>query len=208
MAQYDTFAQDFSQTRSHPWPEFELFIPQIKPHSRLLDLGCGNGRLRQALTKDIVGEGDYFGFDISEKMLEIARSRYPKDPFFKGNFGVSLPFGSDNFDWVVGMASFHHLLDPKKQQKALSEIYRVLKPGGHVFLTTWVLPQKYFWRNFWTGRVFSRNWIIPFGKEKHPRTYRNLTHKNLETLIEKAGFEVLKCDKFKDRNYFILAQKP
>ncbi len=75
-------------------------------------------------------------------------------------------------------------------------------------MTTWVLPQKYFWSNFWAGRVFTKNWLIPFGKEKHPRIYRRVTEKDLKKLLKKEGFKVEKALKFEDRNYVVLGQKP
>jgi len=206
-SEYNVFAKKFSETRNYAWEEFKFFMPYIKKGDRILDLGCGNGRLRKFLDEKIVLSGSYFGFDLSEKLLNIARKSFPRDGFFKGNFGKSLPFGANNFDWVISIAAFHHLLDVKSQQKFLSESLRVLKPGGKIFLTTWVLPQKYFWMNFWRGRVFSKNWIVPFGKEKHLRTYRNVNEKDLEKLLKNAGFKVLKVEKFKNRNYIILAEK-
>jgi len=207
MPEYDQFADDFSATRDRAWPEFDIFMPAIKSGQRILDLGCGNGRLRKFLPTELIRPGDYFGFDISEKLLQIARKANPKDAFFRGNFGNSLPFGAQNFDWVISIAAFHHLLDKPSQKKFLNESKRVLKPGGKIFITTWVLPKKYFWKNFWSGRVFSKNWIIPFGKEKHPRTYRKVTEKDLSRLLRKAGFTILKVEKFEDRNYTVLAKK-
>jgi len=207
MSEYDQFAKDFSDTRDRPWPEFEIFMPEIKTGQRILDLGCGNARLRGYLPETVIRPGDYFGFDISEKLLQIARKNFPKDAFFRGNFGKNLPFGAQNFDWVISIAAFHHLLNKKAQHKFLSEMTRVLKPGGKVFITTWVLPKKYFWYNFWRGRTISKNWIIPFGKDKHPRTYRNVPDYTLEKLLRAHDFKIIRCEQFQDRNYIILAQK-
>jgi ubiquinone/menaquinone biosynthesis C-methylase UbiE len=207
MSDYDKFAKDFSSTRNYAWNEFDIVKPKIWKGDRVLDLGCGNGRFRQFLGTDLVAKGAYFGLDISEKLLSIARKTYPDDHFFIGDFGQNLPFGAENFEVIVAIASFHHLTNKKAQNKFLSECRRVLKPNGKIFITTWVLPKKYFWRNFWTGRVFSKNWIIPFGKEKYPRIYRNVTDKDLSKLLKKHGFLVERAENFKNRNYVILAQK-
>lgn len=207
MTNYDPFAKDFSQTRQRPWPEFDYFIPTIKNNSRLLDLGCGNGRLRHYIPPNQVRLGDYFGFDLSQELLEDARNAHPRDHFFRGNFAEKFPFGAENFDWVVSIAAFHHLTDKQSQQIFLEECYRVLKPGGKLFLTTWVLPKKYFWKNFWKGRVFSKNWEIPFGEEKHPRIYRQVTHKDLKKLLKKHDFRVDIAECYKTRNYVSLATK-
>ncbi len=208
MSEYDKFAQAWDKTRERPWPEFEIFWPFINHGDRVLDLGCGNGRLRQFLPDTLVRFGDYFGLDVSEKLLNIAREKHPKDNFFKGSFADPLPFGADNFDLVVSIAAFHHLLSKKEQQQCLAEIYRMLKPGGRVFITTWILPPKYFWMNFWQGRVFSKNWIVPFGKDKHPRTYRYVKHQTLARLLTKAGFAVERSERFQERNFIVLAVKP
>lgn len=206
-SQYDSFAKDFSATRQKSWPEFDLFLPEIKKMDRVLDLGCGNGRLRNELSTELVPQGNYFGFDISEGLLEIARKNNPKDHFFRGTFAQDLPFGAENFDFIVSIAAFHHLLNEKDQMKCLSECFRILKPGGKIFLSTWILPQKHFWSNFWHGRVFTKNWIVPFGKEKHPRTYRWVSEKDLAGLLKKVGFKVIFSKKFENRNFVALAEK-
>jgi ubiquinone/menaquinone biosynthesis C-methylase UbiE len=207
MSQYDKFADDFSETRTHAWPEFDLFIDDIKKFDRILDLGCGNGRLRKFLATDLVRDGDYFGLDVSDELLKIARERYVKDHFFKGDFSQELPFGDENFDFVISIAAFHHLLNKKDQLNFLAECRRILKPGGKIFLTTWILPKKYFWMNFWKGRVFTKNWLVPFGKQKFPRIYRWVSDRTLTKLLKKSGFKIEKSGKFKNRNFIVLGQK-
>jgi len=204
-SQYDVFAEDFAQTRKNAWPEFEVLFKEIKKGDRLLDLGCGNGRLRQSLSTDMVRDGDYFGLDVSEKLLNLARKNFPRDHFFHKDFTQPLPFGDDNFDIISGVASFHHILSEKEQKQFLQECCRILKPGGTVFLTTWKLPCKHFWPNFWQGN--GKNWVIPFGVEKHPRTYRNVSGRELKKLLRRAGFEVTFCELLRDKNYVAVGKK-
>ena len=83
----------------------------LKKQDRILDLGCGNGRLRNFLEKDLIPAGNYFGLDISDGLLQIARQNHSMDHFFRGNFAQKLPFGDENFDIVTAIASFHHLLN-------------------------------------------------------------------------------------------------
>ncbi|MCF7830703.1 methyltransferase domain-containing protein [Candidatus Gracilibacteria bacterium] len=204
-SEYDEFAEQFSHTRNHAWPEFDLLLPYLKKGDRVLDLGCGNGRLREFLDEGIIPEGNYFGLDISEKLLGIARGKFPKDHFFLKDFSKELPFGNDNFEIITAIASFHHLLSRKEQQNFLKECHRVTKKGGAIFLTTWKLPEKFFWPNVLKGRW--KNWIIPFGSEKLPRTYRKVTDSELKKLLKKAGFKVVQAELFADRNYIALAKK-
>lgn len=203
--EYDAFAHDFSATRKNAWPEFEILLQNIRKNDRILDLGCGNGRLRTFLEEVIIPSGNYFGLDVSEKLLQIARENFPRDHFFHGNFAQKLPFGSDNFEIVVSIAAFHHLLNKKDQIIFLKECHRILKPGGKIFITTWKLPRKYFWHNILRGRF--KNWNIPFGKEKLPRTYRRVSDKELSKLLKKTDFRVIFSKLERERNYVALGEK-
>ncbi len=202
MAEYDAFAENFSQTRQAGWPEFELLRPFLKKGKRVLDLGCGNARLRDFLTKCGIEKGAYFGLDVSEELLKIAREKNSEDHFFHGSFSEKFLFGADQFDVITAIASFHHLLRKQEQRQFFTEVFRVIKPNGILFLTTWKLPQKYFWKN-----LGKKNWNIPFGKEKHPRTYRKTSAKELIHLAKKSGFTVKSCTLFRDKNFVLIAQK-
>lgn len=204
-SQYDAFAQDFSQHRQGAWPEFEFLLPHLKKSDKILDLGCGNGRLRKFIPEDKISGGQYYGLDISTELLSIARKSFLQDHFFKGDFSKPLIFGADNFDVVTAIASFHHLLSPASQKLFLRECFRVLRPGGMIFLTTWKLPSRFFWPNILRGRFY--NWNIPFGNEKFPRTYRLTNERILRSLLKKAGFVVQECFLFEERNFVVRAEK-
>jgi ubiquinone/menaquinone biosynthesis C-methylase UbiE len=205
MSEYDAFAEKFSLTRQYDWPEFQLLSPFLKKNATFLDLGCGNGRFRKFLSPHIIPHGKYFGIDISKKLLQIAQKEFPKDYFFYGDFGKQFSFKKETFDVVVSIAAFHHLLSHKSQRYFLSECYRVLKPNGILFLTTWKLPKKYFWKNILSGRW--KNWNIPFGEERHMRTYRQVSGKTLKKLLQEAGFFVEQCNLFREKNYVTIGKK-
>lgn len=214
-AQYDAFAQDFSQSRAHAWPEFILVedaLRQIQKEKKtqkiqLLDLGCGNGRLYQYIPSDLKSHIEYIGADISSGMLAQAQQKYPEASFVKQDFSQKWQWAPGSFDIIVSIAAFHHLLDHPSQNFFLQEAHRVLSKKGKIFLTTWIFPEKHFWPNFWSGRVFTKNWNIPFGKEKHPRTYRQVTDNDLCRLFEKNNFEIKYSTDFKRRNYIALGEK-
>jgi len=98
----------------------------------VLDLGCGTGRLLERLaTKFPYLRGT--GLDLSPNMLRIARlsnRHHPRLIYVEGN-AESLPFGEAQFDTVFNTISFLHYLEP---QKVLSEVARVLVPGGRFYL--------------------------------------------------------------------------
>jgi SAM-dependent methyltransferase len=86
--------------------------------ARVLDVGAGRGYLQ-----DIVR--DYTGFDLSP-----TAGRFFHKPFVEGS-ASALPFSDSQFDAAWSVWALEHVLEP---EKALSEIRRVLKPGGYAFL--------------------------------------------------------------------------
>ncbi len=85
----------------------------------VLEIGCGVGRLMKP---------NYYGIDISEKMLEIAKERHPKYNF-RITDGRSIPFRNKFFDSVYSVLLFQHL--PLGAIIGyIFEAFRVLKSGG------------------------------------------------------------------------------
>jgi ubiquinone/menaquinone biosynthesis C-methylase UbiE len=104
----------------------------IRPGSTLLDVGTGTGVFIPYILKRIGNQRPLVAMDFAEEMLKRARAK-----FFDGNITYiqadveDLPLGKDIFDIVVCYSSFPHFQD---KPRALSEIKRVLKPGGRVFI--------------------------------------------------------------------------
>lgn len=111
-----------------------LEASQAAPGKVVLDLCCGHGNAADAL---IQAGATVFGLDFSAAMLARAQRRVPEATFLEGDAG-SLPFEDDHFDAVVCNVGFGHLPDP---DKVLSEIARVLRPGGIAALTSWREPE-------------------------------------------------------------------
>lgn len=104
---------------------------EIKESSHVLDVACGTGTTSLYLS-DKYG-CQITGFDISEDLIKIAnKSLEQNDRDGKVKFEVAnaleLPYPDNSFDIVISQA-FFILIDEK--EKALKEIVRVLKPGGH-----------------------------------------------------------------------------
>ncbi|MFE6690618.1 class I SAM-dependent methyltransferase [Streptomyces sp. NPDC057743] len=94
---------------------------------RILDAGCGSGPLFAALRE----RGAHVsGFDASAGMLELARRRLGEDADLQvAALGSPLPYADDTFDDVVASLVLHYLED---WGPALTELRRVLKPGGRL----------------------------------------------------------------------------
>ncbi len=106
---------------------FEEDIP-----AQLLDVGCGDGAteffLQQYLPKIEV-----MAIDVSQKSIEIARSRKLPNVFFNLFDGSTIPFPGNSFDIVFVAGVLHHI-SPQNQKNIILEIYRVLKPKGRVYI--------------------------------------------------------------------------
>ncbi len=200
MAEYDAFAADFHATRNRPWPEFELLKQYIKPKAKVLDVGCGNGRLRHYLPNEVI----YTGMDISEKLIKIAQKEHPNASFVQHDFVNIWPQEMTHFDVIVGIASYHHILSKAQQQQFLENALAALQPGGILFLTTWKLPQKHRIANWTRGRFV--NWNVPF--QGHKRIYRKTSARTLRSDLKRAGFSVLRADCPFGRNFVAVGQKP
>jgi ubiquinone/menaquinone biosynthesis C-methylase UbiE len=197
---YNRIAEHFSATRHAPWQEFNLFKEYIKDKDKILDLACGNGRLYNLLLKDSGLALDYFGLDNSEELIKICRQKYPK---VAGRFQIGemtkLPYGDNQFDLVICVASFHHLPDKKSRLKTLAEIHRVLKPGGHLLMTNWHWQHWPFWRYFFRYFSSKKSWqdfCFPWksadGSAQCLRFYHVFRKSELKRLHQKIGFKIIK----------------
>ncbi|MEK7627570.1 MAG: methyltransferase domain-containing protein [Patescibacteria group bacterium] len=220
---YNLIADDFSRTRRNLWPELSFLKEYIKNGDKILDLGCGNGRLVELLKdRDI----EYTGVDNSERLIELARYKYSADKIkFIVTDGFNLPFPDNYFDKIFSVAVLHHIPSRELRLKFLSEMRRVLKKDGIAVFMVWNLWQrkgikfqiKYFLlKILGLSRLDFKDVLMPY-KVKNARIlryYHAFTKKELSNLFLKAGFAVDKAgllsrgDKGGDYyNYYIIAKK-
>lgn len=129
----------------------------IQPHSRILDVGSGIGRLAIPLT-DFLTEGKYEGFDIMKtgvdwcsrnitrtypqftfRQVALSNDLYRKDGEAAGTF--KFPYPDQSFDFAIVISVFTHMV-PEEVQQYVSEISRVLKPGGSMYATFFILNEN------------------------------------------------------------------
>jgi len=197
---FDKIAEKFSESRKKSWEIMKIFINDIKEKEKVLDIGCGNGRLYELLKEK---EVEYIGIDNSEKLIEIAREKFSKPKFIVVD-ALNLPFKDEEFDHVFMIAVLPHIPSKELQLKVLKNAYRVLKKNGSLFLTCWNLFQpKLFFANlirrFKNPKLYQgfslKDFLIPWQMktgEKIQRFYYAFTKNELKKLLQKSGFKIEK----------------
>lgn len=218
---YNLIAEEFSVRRSYIPEDFKNWLIQcFFAGEKVLDWGCGNGRFYE-----VFKSGDYYGVDISEKMIEIARTRYPK-----GRFQVveplNLPFPDNFFDKIFSLAVFHHLPSKEFRIQFLKEAKRILKLEGILILTVWDLnPLKMILIGEWKRALFFFNYLILkiFGRSGLDfkdfylswgntcfRYVHYFTKNELKKLAEKSDFKIKEIGILRNKkegNIYLIAQK-
>jgi ubiquinone/menaquinone biosynthesis C-methylase UbiE len=113
------------------WNRIVGFLRDCDHRARVLDLGCGAGRLTLGVERHALGEGEIWGVDSSPAMLEAARgaARGKGRLWFYENDGRRLPFPDALFVAAYSMVTFQHM-PADAFHGYLAEVSRVLEPGG------------------------------------------------------------------------------
>src|SRR6185436_1739843 len=134
-----------------------------RPSLRVLDAGCGSGRMMSELAKD----GFVSGLDLSPQAVALARSR--RHPSVTLGRVERMPYADHSFDVVTCLDVLEHTPD---DGRSLAELRRVTRTGGHLVLT---VPAY--------GFLWSNHDVV----NGH---YRRYTRSSLRAAAEAAGWEV------------------
>lgn len=140
---YDKEADKFHRTRQRHRPEFDILTTLIKKHFprkkniRVLELGCGSGRLLSHLQKQFPNKNlIYTGVDISRGLINIAKKDHPDARWKVQNMTDFLSeTEQESYDLIIGIASFHHLPSMSLRVITAQYIYSALDYDGLCFLT-------------------------------------------------------------------------
>ena len=146
------------------WGSEEILIKRyFKPKSKILDIGCGTGRTTIPLFK--MGY-DVVGIDITPMMIEnakkIAQSKNLKINYKVGN-AINLKFENESFDNAIfSFNGWTQIPERENRQKALNEVWRILKFGGYYIFTAHAREMRGF-AFFWIQQWIKLFILKPFG---------------------------------------------
>lgn len=193
---YDGLNRVISWGSDIKWRKFVVEkIAELRPQ-KVLDVATGTGDLAIALTE--IDGVKVVGLDISEGMLTVGREKIAKKQLSNRvelilGDSENLPFADNYFDAVTvafGVRNFENL------EKGLSEIFRVIRPGGRLVVLETSVPEKFPFRQ---GYFAYTKFVMPligkvFSKDRSAYTYLSKSAsafpygKKFKTILEKIGF--------------------
>jgi ubiquinone/menaquinone biosynthesis C-methylase UbiE len=201
---YDALAREYAETftgehekKSKDREMLQKFSQAIGNRRPVWDLGCGPGQTSKYL-KDLGVE--ISGLDLSDKLLEQARTIHPEIPFIKGNI-LELEFEDDS---IAGAVAFYSMVHFTEDQVgiAFSEVFRVLQPGG-IFLLTYHIGEGTIHLNEFLGRKIDIDFMF-FTTDFIFRHLKDTGFENIE-ITEREPYPGIEYD---SRRAYVFAKKP
>lgn len=214
---YDAEAKKYAQTREKHRSEAKIFLDEIQNNEKktikILEFGCGWGRLLKYI-KDISGKKiQYIGVDLSQELLNIAKKQIKAtDKHIQATFvcdditNAIKAYKQESFDYIIGIASFQHIPSRKERFYLMKNFYRLLHYDGKLMMTNWSFSSR-FLAKFQSEMIKAigkyivsrgkKEWntiLIPWKSQRQVfwRMYHIFTRKELVALHVLSGFLVNK----------------
>lgn len=144
---------------------------KVAPDAKVLDVCCGSGVVGNSFRGKV---GHITGLDLTPEMVKLSRTRL--DEVVQGDV-YNIPFPEASFDLVCNREVLHLLPNP---ERPVSEVFRVLKPGGQFIVGQWVPFSE-----------VDAAWMFRIVKKKQPLFFNNLMEADMIALLTNAGFRDL-----------------
>ncbi|HZR57433.1 MAG TPA: methyltransferase domain-containing protein [Terriglobales bacterium] len=160
-------------------------LMDLRPRDRVLDLGCGAGWATRLLARSVAGGkqlGQVVGLDVSDEMILLAQesSKDFGNVQYVMESAQKIPWQDNYFDKVLSVESFYYYAD---QERALDELFRVMAPGGRVFILI----------NLYRDNQYSLQWVDKLNVPVHVRSAAEY-----EEMFQKYGFERVESKQIPD----------
>lgn len=152
-----------------------------KTSGKVLDLGSGSGRHLYSIKN-----GKMYLVDFSKDMLKLAEEKSKKlkiNAEFKQANLWEIPYEDNFFDYAICISALHCVESAENREKAVKELYRVLKKGGKAEIGVWNIKSKRF-KNSPKEKYIA--WTT-----KGKRYYYLYDENEVHDLFKKAGFKII-----------------
>ena len=213
---YSEIAEHYSETRKKElWPELIDLTKNIPANTRVLDVGCGSGKLLKVLQEKKIY---YLGIDPCAELLKQAKEQFPSFKFNKGDILNLGAINELNFDYIFCVAVLQHIPGKDLQIKALKQLKNKLSKNGKIILSVWNLwNQKKYRKLIWKFqllKLINKNkmdlgdilfdWKNPQGENISKRYYHAFRLFELKRIIKKSGLKIEKIYKDEYNIYAII----
>ncbi len=163
---YSDQAEHFGQTREKTWPEFTYIMQAVElfqsdnltstgglKECKVVDLGCGTGRIYSFLQANELLRISYTGVDIAPWMITQAKKNYPTAKRVVDDMLHYVQnLEQESVDIIIGVASVQHLMSPKQRKLFFSYAYRALRRWGVFLMTNWSYS-SWFLGRYWRQQI-------------------------------------------------------
>ncbi len=177
---WNAIAQEWHKYKTIPAEHTIKFLK--KTYGDVLDLGSGSGRHLVKIKK-----GKMYLVDFSKEMLKLAEAKSKEEKInaeFKQANIWEIPYENEFFDFAICISALHCVEGKENREKAIKELYRVLKPKAKAEIGVWNIKSKRF-KNI-KGKEKYVRWT-----DKGERYYYLYDEKEIYDLFKKIGFKII-----------------
>jgi 2-polyprenyl-3-methyl-5-hydroxy-6-metoxy-1,4-benzoquinol methylase len=209
---YSQTAEEFSLSREKEiWPKLKEMADIVENNTKILDLGCGNGRLLKAFEGKKI---DYLGCDQEKKLISIAQKNWPNNKFIVSSL-EQIP--NESFDYIFIIAVIHHIPSREKRLEVFKNLIKHLKPKGKIIVSVWNLRKtrpklilKTYFKHLFKESLEFGDVLFPWkknkGQELVTRYYHAFSKRGLKNLAKKTGYKIEKIEEGKFNIWLIISK--
>ncbi|EUJ32926.1 ubiquinone/menaquinone biosynthesis methyltransferase [Listeria floridensis FSL S10-1187] len=183
------------------WRKQTMDLMRVKQGAKVLDVCCGTADWTILSAQEVGSDGHVTGLDFSHNMLQIGADKVEKSgltniELLQGN-AMELPFPDNSFDYVTIGFGLRNVPD---YLQVLSEMHRVLKPGGQAVCLDTSQPNVPVWRPFFNtyfryimplfGKIFAKSYDEYSWLQESTRHFPGMGA--LSDLFYEAGFSYVR----------------
>lgn len=186
---YQSISKEFLLTRQRPWEGWNRAVESTiealgigKEKIKVLDLGCGNGRFYDFISKKIENI-EYTGVDINNDFIREGLEKYKEAKFIKEDIFENLDSIKGKYNIITVFGVTHHIPDDSFRSQWLSKLPNLLNKKGVLILTFWNFKDK------------PGDYFLWWKERKDAKRYcHQYSEKEIDTIIEmykKKGIKLI-----------------